>query len=70
MAKIEAENAVLPENRRWSAKQENQIKAVRSFIARAWCHLYCPGCRHGLGPVLKEAKDAEIPVFLLDRSSM
>ena len=41
-------------------KQENQIKAVRSFIA--------PVVATGWEPVLKEAKEAKIPVFLLDRS--
>ena len=42
-------------------KQENQIKAVRSFVAQGVDAT-------GWEPVLKEAKDAEIPVFLLDRS--
>lgn len=31
-------------------KQENQIKAVRSFYRSGrGCHLYRPGCCHGLG---------------------
>ncbi|MGU0171303.1 substrate-binding domain-containing protein [Escherichia coli] len=50
-------------------KQENQIKAVRSFVdTRGGCDLYRSGGRDRLGTGIKEAKDAEIPVFLLDRS--
>ncbi|MGY0117661.1 substrate-binding domain-containing protein, partial [Enterobacter roggenkampii] len=50
-------------------KQENQIKAVRSFIAQSVAAIFlAPVVATGWEPVLKEAKDAEIPVFLLDRS--
>ena len=49
-------------------KQENQIKAVRSFIAQGVDAIFiAPVVQTGWEPVLEEAKDAEIPVFLLDR---
>src|SRR5512136_1220594 len=44
-------------------KQENQIKAVRSFIARKVdVILFTALVETGYGPVLKEAQDAGIPV--------
>lgn len=50
-------------------KQENQIKAVRSFIAQGVDAIFiAPVVQTGWGPVLEEAKDADIPVFLLDRN--
>lgn len=50
-------------------KQENQIKAVRSFIAQDVDAIFiAPVVQTGWEPVLEEAKDAEIPVFLLDRN--
>lgn len=50
-------------------KQENQIKAVRSFVAQGVDAIFiAPVVATGWEPVLKEAKEAEIPVFLLDRS--
>lgn len=49
-------------------KQENQIKAVRSFIAQGVDAIFiAPVVQTGWEPVLEEAKDYEIPVFLLDR---
>ncbi|MDY8110232.1 galactofuranose ABC transporter, galactofuranose-binding protein YtfQ [Fulvimarina sp. 2208YS6-2-32] len=49
-------------------KQENQIKAVRSFIAQGVdAILIAPVVATGWEGVLEEAKDAEIPVVLLDR---
>ncbi len=49
-------------------KQENQIKAVRSFIAQGVDAIFiAPVVQTGWEPVLEEAKDYDIPVFLLDR---
>ena len=49
-------------------KQENQIKAVRGFIAQGVdAILIAPVVATGWEDVLAEAKDAEIPVVLLDR---
>lgn len=50
-------------------KQENQIKAVRSFIAQGVDAIFiAPVVQTGWEPVLEEAKDYDIPVFLLDRT--
>ena len=49
-------------------KQENQIKAVKTFIAQGVdAILLAPVVATGWDQVLQEAKDAEIPVVLLDR---
>ncbi len=49
-------------------KQENQIKAVRSFIAQGVDGiLLAPVVETGWDQVLKEAKRAQIPVVLIDR---
>lgn len=49
-------------------KQENQIKAVRSFIAQGVdAILLAPVVATGWDAVLEEASEAEIPVVLLDR---
>lgn len=49
-------------------KQENQIKALRSFIAQGVdAILLAPVVATGWDSVLEEAKEAEIPVVLLDR---
>ncbi|MCQ8783375.1 galactofuranose ABC transporter, galactofuranose-binding protein YtfQ [Mangrovibrevibacter kandeliae] len=49
-------------------KQENQIKAIRSFIAQGVdAILLAPVVATGWDAVLEEAQDAEIPVVLLDR---
>ncbi|TDH37626.1 ABC transporter substrate-binding protein [Pseudohoeflea suaedae] len=49
-------------------KQENQIKALRSFIAQGVdAILIAPVVATGWDAVLQEAKEAEIPVVLLDR---
>ena len=49
-------------------KQENQIKAIRSFIAQKVDVIaFSPVVETGWEPVLKEAKAANIPVILVDR---
>jgi simple sugar transport system substrate-binding protein len=49
-------------------KQENQIKAIRAFIAQGVdAILLAPLVDSGWEPVLKEAKKAEIPVILVSR---
>jgi len=49
-------------------KQENQIKAIRGFIAQGVdAILVAPVVATGWEDVLAEAKEAEIPVLLLDR---
>ncbi|MCQ0972174.1 ABC transporter substrate-binding protein [Paracoccus sp. TK19116] len=49
-------------------KQENQIAAIRSFIAQGVdAILLAPVVATGWDSVLAEAKEAEIPVVLLDR---
>src|SRR3546814_818836 len=50
-------------------KQENQIRAIRSFIAQGVdAILVAPVVETGWDAVLQEAKDAKIPVVLLDRN--
>lgn len=50
-------------------KQENQIKAIRSFIAQKVDVIgFAPVVTTGWDTVLKEAKAAKIPVILTDRS--
>lgn len=49
-------------------KQENQIKAIRGFIAQGVdAIMVAPVVATGWDTVLQEAKDASIPVILLDR---
>ncbi|GLK71438.1 ABC transporter substrate-binding protein [Ancylobacter dichloromethanicus] len=49
-------------------KQENQIKAIRSFVAQGVDAIFlAPVVATGWDSVLKEAKEAKIPVVLLDR---
>ncbi|WP_269141164.1 substrate-binding domain-containing protein [Pectinatus brassicae] len=49
-------------------KQENQIKAIRSFIAQGVDIIaFTPIVETGWDTVLKEAKDAKIPVIIVDR---
>jgi len=50
-------------------KQENQIKALRSFIQQKVDVIaFSPVVESGWDTVLKEAKDANIPVILVDRA--
>ena len=49
-------------------KQENQITAIRNFIQQEVDYIVlAPVTESGWDPVLKEAKDAEIPVIIVDR---
>jgi simple sugar transport system substrate-binding protein len=49
-------------------KQENQIKAIRAFIAQDVDAIFiAPVVETGWTSVLKEVREAGIPVFLLDR---
>lgn len=49
-------------------KQDNQIKALRAFVAqRVDSIILAPVVETGWEPVLKEAKRAKIPVILVDR---
>lgn len=48
--------------------QENQIKAIRSFISQRVDYIvFAPVIEDGWDTVLQEAKDAGIPVILIDR---
>jgi ABC-type sugar transport system substrate-binding protein len=50
-------------------KQENQIAAVRSFVAQGVnAIILAPLVETGWDDVLQEAKDAEIPVLIIDRN--
>src|SRR6266540_4848341 len=49
-------------------KQENQIKALRTFLAQGVdAIILAPVVETGWEPVLKEIKQAKIPVILVDR---
>ncbi|WP_308238166.1 ABC transporter substrate-binding protein [Phenylobacterium sp. J367] len=49
-------------------RQENQIKAIRNFVAQGVDAIFlAPVVSTGWDDVLREAKDADIPVILLDR---
>jgi len=51
------------------SKQENQIRAVRSFIAQGVdAIVLAPIVETGWDPVLREAQRANIPVVIMDRS--
>ena len=50
-------------------KQENQLKTIRSFISRRVDYIvFAPVVETGWETVLSEAKEAGIPVILMDRS--
>lgn len=50
-------------------KQENQIKAIRSFISQNVDYIaFSPITEEGWTTVLMEAKQADIPVIIVDRS--
>ena len=49
-------------------KQENQIKAIRSFISQRVDYIvFAPVVENGWRTVLQEAKEAGIPVIMMDR---
>ena len=49
-------------------KQENQIKALRTFVAQnVSAIIFAPVVETGWEPVLREIKQAKIPVILVDR---
>src|ERR1700681_2212408 len=51
-------------------KQENQIKAIRSFVAQGVNAIFlAPVVATGWDAVLKEAKEPKIPVGLADRDT-
>ena len=51
-------------------KQENQIKALRSFLAQGVDVIaFSPVIETGWEPVLREIKQAGIPVVLVDRNA-
>src|SRR5690349_24138059 len=68
---IKAEAAKRNVNLKFSdaqGKQENQIKAVRGFVAQGVdAIILAPVVETGWGPVLQEARRAKIPVVLVDR---
>lgn len=68
---IKAEAAARGVNLKFSdaqGKQENQIRAVRAFIAQGVdAVILAPVVETGWEPVLREAKRARIPVVLVDR---
>ena len=50
-------------------KQENQITAIRNFIQQDVDYIVlAPVTETGWDTVLKEAKDADIPVIIVDRT--
>ena len=50
-------------------KQENQIKAIRSFISQRVDYIvFSPVVETGWETVLQEAREAGIPVILMDRN--
>ena len=50
-------------------KQENQIKAIRSYISQQVDYIiFSPIVEDGWETVLKEAKEAQIPVIIMDRN--
>ena len=52
-------------------KQENQIKAIRSFISQRVDYIvFAPVVETGWETVLQEAREADIPVILIDRKSV
>lgn len=65
---LSRENGFFLEFHNARQKQENQIKAIRGFISQRVDYIvFSPVQEEGWETVLKEAKDAGIPVILVDR---
>lgn len=65
---LSRENGFFLEFNNARQKQENQIKAIRGFISQRVDYIvFSPVTEDGWETVLQEAKDAGIPVILVDR---
>lgn len=65
---LSRENGFFLEFNNARQKQENQIKAIRGFISQRVDYIiFSPATEEGWETVLQEAKDAGIPVILVDR---
>ncbi len=65
---LSRENGFFLEFNNARQKQENQIKAIRGFISQRVDYIvFSPTMEEGWETVLQEAKDAGIPVILVDR---
>ena len=66
---LSAENGYFLISRNARQKQENQIKALRSFISQRVDYIvFSPLTENGWETVLEEAKAAGIPVIIMDRT--
>lgn len=66
---LSGENGFFLQLKNARQKQENQIKAIRSFISQRVDYIaFSPVTEDGWETVLLEAKEAGIPVILVDRS--
>ena len=65
---ISKENGFFPIFSNARQKQENQIKAIRGFISQRVDYIvFAPVVEEGWDTILNEAKDAGIPVIIMDR---
>ncbi len=65
---ISKENGFFPIFTNARQKQDNQIKEIRGFISQRVDYIvFAPVIETGWDTILKEAKDAGIPVILMDR---
>jgi len=65
---ISKENGYFPIYNNARQKQEKQIKAIRGFISQRVDYIvFAPLVEDGWDTILQEAKDADIPVILMDR---
>lgn len=69
VAALSEENGFFLQSKNARQKQENQIKAIRSFISQRVDYIvFSPIMEEGWETVLLEAQDAGIPVILVDRT--